>query len=105
MSLRRCPGTRCPELVPQGRRCHKHQAEYEAKRGTSTRRGYGIDHQRERMRWEVTIRQRPVHCYRCGKLIKPGDVWDLGHTDNRQAYNGPECTRCNRAAGGRKAHT
>ena len=100
MSLRRCPGTRCPNLVPRGQRCPTHQAEYEARRGTSTQRGYGADHQRERVRWEAIIRQRPVYCARCGKRINPDNAWDLGHKDDR-SYSGPECARCNRSAGGK----
>lgn len=101
MALRRCPGTRCPHLVPQGRRCPEHQAEYEAKRGTPAQRGYGVEHKRERLRWEAIIGRRPVYCARCDKRIKPGDAWDLGHTDDRSGYNGPECMRCNRSAGGK----
>ena len=47
-----------------------------------------------------------VPCARCGLLIEPGEQWDLGHDDNdRTKYNGPEhANRCNRSAGGRKAH-
>lgn len=35
-------------------------------------------------------------CAYCGERIEPGEAWDLGHSDNRQFYNGPEHARCNR---------
>ena len=104
VALRRCPGFRCPNLVPVGKRCPIHEAEHEGKRGTSTERGYGISHQRERAKWEARLRRGPLPCARCGRLIFADDVWDLGHDDeDRSMYNGPECSSCNRSAGGKLA--
>ena len=80
-------------------------------RGTTTQRGYGTAHRRERKRWEPRVNAGQADCARCGEPIKPDDAWDLGHTDDRTAWTGPEhAGRCNRSAGGTtsatlKAHT
>jgi hypothetical protein len=42
-------------------------------------------------------------CARCGKPLGPDPSQvDLGHRDDGPGYNGLECAKCNRAAGGRK---
>lgn len=68
---------------------------------STTARGYGTPHQRERERWKPLVDSGNASCARCGKAIAPGQPWDLGHTDDRTAYTGPECVPCNRSAGGR----
>lgn len=77
---------------------------YVPRSGSTTARGYGAAHQRERAKWKPHVEAGLVDCARCGKRIQPGMAWDLGHTDDRAGYTGPECRRCNRADGGRKSH-
>ncbi len=77
-----------------------------AKAGTTTERGYGHAHQQLRKAWAKELKRLGVlPCARCGEPVYDGDEWDLGHTDDRTAYTGPEhrC-RCNRADGGRRRH-
>jgi hypothetical protein len=69
---------------------------------TTTARGYGTRHQKLRAMWAPLVARGEVKCARCGRLIAPGTAWDLGHSDDRLAYRGPEhANKCNRAAGGR----
>jgi hypothetical protein len=69
--------------------------------GSTTQRGYGTTHQAIRRAWEPKVAAGIVKCVRCDKPIKPDDDWDLGHTDDRSRWTGPEHRRCNRRAGGR----
>lgn len=67
-------------------------------------RGYGSAHQTERRRWQKIINKTPtgIPCARgCGTRITSEDTWDLGHTEDRTTWTGPECIPCNRGAGGR----
>jgi hypothetical protein len=75
---------------------------------STTSRGYGSTHQRERAKWEPIVAKGGVMCARqsdncTGKPIQPDQPWDLGHNDDRTGYNGPECVPCNRGAGARNA--
>lgn len=82
-----------------------HKAEAEAKRGTTTQRGYGHQHQTLRKQWAPKVATGTVPCARCGEPINPGEPWDLGHADDRTKYNGPEhAYRCNRSAAGQASH-
>lgn len=75
-------------------------------RGSTTARGYGAEHQAERAAWAEHVAAGEVACVRCGELIDPAEPWDLGHDDHdRSVRRGPEHAGCNRAAGGRRAHT
>ena len=99
--MRRCAYTRCPRLVPDGERyCVEHKRARDHERGSAAQRGYGSAHQRERARWSQRMMAgERVVCPRCGCPILPGQRWDLGHNDSRDAWTGPEHAHCNRAAG------
>ena len=101
MAGRRCPGERCPRILTRGQRyCPQHALEYEQRRGTPAQRGYDTEHQKLRRTWQARLDAGEIiHCARCGARIDHR-AWDLGHDDQRQ-HRGPECTPCNRSAGGR----
>lgn len=66
----------------------------------SYRRGYGPKHQKLRKALAIQVQSGSVICARCDQLIEQGQAWDLGHTDDRSGYTGPEHATCNRRAGG-----
>lgn len=75
----------------------------------TTERGYGTAHQRERARWQRKLDSGLViECARAviGECKHPEDLidattrWDLGHSDDRTEWTGPEHVDCNRRAGG-----
>lgn len=106
--MRVCSRPGCPELT-EGRRCPTHEAEAERRRGTRQQRGYTAEHDRLRANWKPKVERCEVDCHArvCLMLIRrilPGQEWDLGHTDERTAWTGPEHATCNRSAGGRAAH-
>ena len=103
---RPCPKPGCPVPTPPSQRyCDEHVAEYEAKRGTASERGYDQGHQKLRARWKRRIEFGLVQCSRCELVIQPGDDWHLDHDDeDRRRYRGPSHAACNMSAGGRKAH-
>lgn len=106
MAGRRCPRPSCPRIITNGARyCPPHLLEYEAKRGTTTARGYGTTHQKLRAAWQARINAGEIiHCARCGTRITATTPWDLGHSEDRTTYTGPECQPCNRADGGRRGN-
>jgi hypothetical protein len=67
--------------------------------GSTSSRGYDRRHQLLRRMLEPQVRTGRVACARCGLLIRRGQAWDLGHTDDRTSYSGPEHATCNRQAG------
>lgn len=105
VSLRRCAWRNCPQLVKQGTRfCAIHTHEYERQRGSSTARGYNAAHRHLRRAWEARLATGETHtCAKCGQPVTAADQWDLGHTDNRQSWTGPEHRSCNRKDGQHKA--
>ena len=81
------------------------------RKGTTSERGYGSDHRKERARW-VRIQQeggehqqvrglllcRADPCRMPSQWIGPGEAWDLGH-DEHGRWRGPEHDSCNRSEG------
>jgi hypothetical protein len=74
-----------------------------AKPASTTARGYGAEHRRERRRIEIIVNAQGYVCTRCHQYRPPGSPFDLDHSDDRTTYRGPSCITCNRGAGGRKA--
>lgn len=74
-------------------------------RQTTTQRGYGTAHQKLRRDVAKIVDAGGAICWRCGRLIVPGEPWDLGHRDDvpgakiRGIYAGPEHRSCSRSAG------
>lgn len=84
-----------------------------SKPGTTTQRGYGSAHQRERAKWKPHVDAGLVQCHAKRHVaaclardlwLIPGQPWDLGHNEERTAWTGPEFRSCNRADGGRRRH-
>lgn len=98
-----CGRPGCPKPVAK-RYCLAHDAEYEAKRGNSTQRGYGSAHRTARTRWAARVARGIVNCARCQQLILPDQPWALDHSDDRLSYLGPSHATCNNSAGGKNAH-
>lgn len=93
-----CGAPSCPRLTDGGR-CAEHRQQVERARGTRQQRGYDKTHDRLRKQWEPQVVTGKIRCARCGEPIT--GAWDLGHTEDRTAWTGPEHAGCNRAAGGR----
>lgn len=69
------------------------------RQGSTPDRGYGIAHKRQRAAWEPKVKRGDVRCARCGERITLDQAWDLGHSDDRTVWTGPEHATCNRRAG------
>lgn len=85
------------------------------RKGSTTDRGYGHLHQKERSKWVPKVKAGGVKCWRCVEngvpphqaLIKPDEPWDLGHQDGttgsrKPIWKGPEHIRCNRSTAARR---
>lgn len=93
-------GRRCPNNTRNpGSRCDTCRSAWNIARGSSTARGYGSDHKALRAQWAPKVSTGMVTCARCGLPIQRHEPWDLGHSDDRASYRGPEHADCNR--GGR----
>lgn len=66
---------------------------------STRKRKYGYAHRVLREKWRKKVERGVVFCShpRCGRLIEPGEAWDLAHdpADDRR-YAGPQCASCNR---------
>ncbi len=80
----------------QAARCPLCQAQWQARRGTTTQRGYGPEHRRLRAQAIATYDPTDL-CWRCGLPLGPDpSVLDLGHTDDRTGWIGLEHASCSR---------
>lgn len=59
---------------------------------------YGERHRQLRAQLKTRVDAGLETCRRCGKPIRPGEPFDLGHDDSGSpsGYRGPEHLRCNR---------
>jgi hypothetical protein len=66
--------------------------------GSTTQRGYGHRHVKERRRVAKLIKEGGQVCSRCGGLLPPDILskdWALDHTEDRTGYLGPAHKDCN----------
>ena len=98
-----CATKNCPVLTSRSY-CDEHQAERDRARGTTKQRGYSGRHQSTRAAIVADIRQgMTVRCVDCKVVLTP-ETLHLGHTDDRTAYRGPQCSHCNDSDAGRRSH-
>lgn len=76
-------------------------------RATTSERGYGAAHKKERQRWadlmaEAWAQGEYVACCLCGDAITEGEAWHLDHDPSGAGYRGPAHPRCNTSDGGRR---
>lgn len=83
---------------------------------STNERGYDSRHQAERAKWQRRLNEgAAIQCVcdresctkhegQCSTVITSSSTWDLGHTDDRSGWTGPECVPCNRSAGGRNGN-
>lgn len=111
MPMRPCLDCRRPT---EGRRCTACSRTKEQQRGSTTDRGYGAEHQRERAAWAprvatgtVTCRRAPFGlCIADRQTIRPDEPWHLGHPDAAcPAPKAPEHEACNVGAPNRGSST
>lgn len=112
MTQRACPT--CGGPLPRGvcRRCG-----VPMRNRSAAARGYGKEFQQARRLWKARVATGTVRCARgrgclyaatvagvlTGGIIRPGEPWDLGHSDDRTQIVGPEHSVCNRGAPNRTA--
>jgi hypothetical protein len=84
-----------------GCRSKAHHRRVSVRRPSTAERGYNKAHRRERELWASIVESGKASCARCAQPIDPGSVWDLGHTEDRTTWSGPEHARCNRSTAAR----
>jgi hypothetical protein len=67
------------------------------RKGTTTERGYGTEHQR--LREQLLPHAYGQLCPKCEQPMWEGEELDLGHTEDRTGYTGMEHRSCNRSHG------
>jgi hypothetical protein len=104
---------RCGITIPASRgrpaalcwRCRALGGGSSYERPSAYERGYDSEHVRLRRQLAPQVALGQTECWRCGRVIAPGEPWDLGHDDrDRSLYRGPEHEWCNRRAGGLARH-
>lgn len=96
-----CSQAGCPERAEIRGKCTEHARANDKARGTRQARGYDRKHDQLRKQWAPIVATGKVECAKCGQVIGADEPWDLGHTDDRRGWTGPEhARRCNRRAGG-----
>jgi hypothetical protein len=99
-----CGKTGCPNPAT-GRYCTQHNREADKARGSREARGYTNAHRELRKAFIPEHQAGTLTCWRCKQIIPANEPFDLGHDDeDRTIYRGPEHTRCNRSAAGKRAH-
>jgi len=75
------------------------------KQGSTSKRGYGTNHQKIRKSLEPLVASGQATCWRCQQPIHPTQQWDLGHDDlDKTKYQGPEhALKKDCTAGGNRA--
>lgn len=78
-----------------------------ARPGSTTARGYGTEHQRERARLKPLVDAGQAYCaqpvcLKPNRWIQPATRWALGHNDDRTAWIGPVHQLCNQRDGASK---
>ncbi len=106
MAKRRC--RHCPQLIPTTAykgMCPTCRRTADQERGTTTQRGYGAQHQAERVRIQADLDAgNTILCCRCNQPILPGQPWSPDHTGDRTGYLGASHQTCNLSAAGRASH-
>lgn len=74
------------------------------KAGSTTERGYGVEHQRLRAEWAPLVEEGNERCCLCGYLIDPGAPWHLDHSEDRTGYRGIAHADCNMRDGARRGN-
>ena len=88
-STKHTTGTQCPTCA--------------ARQLVATTPRYGGEHQQLRKQLAPIVATGEVKCWRCRRLIAPGDVWVLGHADEDPTkYRGAEHAICSARSGAQK---
>ena len=89
-----CKRCGAPTWSPHSPYCRHHRPSFEQRQLWPAKdrasRGYGSVHKATRERYAALVASGLAVCARCGLSIEPGAPWDLGHTEDRTGYSGPE---------------